>query len=249
MSPRIPNNITRLTGDYDAIELALRETTRGRWFLSTYLERNRSTETRMLLDAIAKLELAMRENGHVADSLAPMETLAQMRDGIMVARQDIATARRREGSPEWLPLPRFSFESLPDAMSDETRAIRAAAANLEMAAQALRTAGVFHGVAQQISDRVCDIQEACEAQEAAMLGTRRMAQLVAELESEILGALDERGESTEADAAEAPRDMHTIAEMDGRSEILAIRSEVLAELSAALDDTLTDEGLCAEPVR
>lgn len=250
MSPRIPNNVTRLTGDYDAIEHALRETTRGRWFLATYLERNRSAETRMLLDAIAKLESAMRENGHVAENLASIETLAQMRDSIMVARQDIAAAKRREGSPSWLPLPRFSFESIPDAVYDEMRAIRGAAANLEVAAQALRTAGVFHGVAQQISDRVHDIQDACDVQETAIAGTRRMAQLMSELEAEILGALDERTETGDAEGTETETcgDMHAIAQVDGRSEILAIRSEVLTELSAALDESLTDDEVCAEPV-
>jgi hypothetical protein len=49
-------NITALTSDYDAIERAIRETTRGRWFLNCYLQRNRSAETRVLLDAIARLE-------------------------------------------------------------------------------------------------------------------------------------------------------------------------------------------------
>lgn len=235
MSSRISNNITKLTGDYDAIECALRETTRGRWFLSTYLERNRSTETRMLLDAIAKLELAMRDNGHVAENLAPMETVAQLRDTIMTARHDIAATRRREGSPEWLPLPQFSFDSLPEAMHDETRAIRAAAANLKSAAQALRTAGVFQGVAQQISDRVCDIREACEAQEMVMQGTRRMAQLVAELEAEVLATLDGQGE-VDADA------------IDDEDGPLLIRAEVLTELSAALEESATVDVLHAEPV-
>ena len=238
MSSRL-HNVTAITGDYDAIERAIRETSRGRWFLATYVERNRTAETRMLLDAIARLESAMRDNGHVVENLKPMETLSALREGIGNARHDIARARRRESSPSWLPLPRFTFESIPDAVADETRAIKAAAANLEMAAQALRSAGVFHGVAQQISERVLDIVEACEAQEAATRGTRRMAQLLSELEAEIMGALD--GTENEADAIE------TQEAVDSAACGFTIPNEVIAELSAALADTLEDEETSGEP--
>jgi hypothetical protein len=47
------------TADYEAIEEALLQSTRGRWFLSEYNQRNRSAETNMLLGAITKLETAV----------------------------------------------------------------------------------------------------------------------------------------------------------------------------------------------
>ncbi len=42
--------------DYGLIESAVMETARGRWFLSEYARRNRSADTRILLDAIKRLE-------------------------------------------------------------------------------------------------------------------------------------------------------------------------------------------------
>ena len=48
--------------DYEAIETALRETERGRWFLAEHARRNRAAETRLLLQAIEKLERVMRGN-------------------------------------------------------------------------------------------------------------------------------------------------------------------------------------------
>ena len=42
--------------DFDAIEAAVKETERGRWFLSEYDRRRRGTETQVLLEAIAKLD-------------------------------------------------------------------------------------------------------------------------------------------------------------------------------------------------
>src|SRR3954464_13333739 len=42
--------------DYDAISAAFMETSRGRWFLGEYARRNRNADTRMVLDAVARIE-------------------------------------------------------------------------------------------------------------------------------------------------------------------------------------------------
>jgi hypothetical protein len=42
--------------DYEAIREAFMETARGRWFLDEYAQRNRNADTRMVLDAVAKIE-------------------------------------------------------------------------------------------------------------------------------------------------------------------------------------------------
>src|SRR5215475_1661632 len=42
--------------DYDAIREAFMETARGRWFLDEYAKRNRNADTRMVLDAVARIE-------------------------------------------------------------------------------------------------------------------------------------------------------------------------------------------------
>jgi hypothetical protein len=47
--------------DYDAIEAAVVETVRGRWFLAEYARRSRVDELRQMLDGLAKLEHTVRE--------------------------------------------------------------------------------------------------------------------------------------------------------------------------------------------
>ena len=42
--------------DFDAIREAFMETARGRWFLGEYAKRNRNADTRMVLDAVARIE-------------------------------------------------------------------------------------------------------------------------------------------------------------------------------------------------
>src|SRR3954453_3975000 len=50
--------------DYEAIREAFMETSRGRWFLSEYAKRNRNADTRMVLDAGARIgeNLAAQKN-------------------------------------------------------------------------------------------------------------------------------------------------------------------------------------------
>jgi hypothetical protein len=47
--------------DYDAIEAAVVETVRGRWFLAEYTRRSRVDEMRQMLEGLAKLEQTVRE--------------------------------------------------------------------------------------------------------------------------------------------------------------------------------------------
>jgi hypothetical protein len=58
--------------DFEAIEAAVLESPRGRWFLAEFTRRNRAADTLMLLDAIAKLErgVAVKSPHQVSDELA-----------------------------------------------------------------------------------------------------------------------------------------------------------------------------------
>lgn len=71
--------------DYDAIREAFMETARGRWFLGEYAKRNRNADTRMVLDAVAKIEetLAAQRQPVVEDRLP--EALVAIRNAIREA--------------------------------------------------------------------------------------------------------------------------------------------------------------------
>ena len=102
--------------DYDAISEAFMETSRGRWFLGEYARRNRNADTRMVLDAVARIEESMAaqrqpaaetdnglsealaairlavDEGRAAafaavDNLALEESLAPIRKGIRVIKE------------------------------------------------------------------------------------------------------------------------------------------------------------------
>lgn len=80
--------------DYDAISQAFMETSRGRWFLGEYAKRNRNADTRMVLDAVARIEeslAAQREPPPAADN-GLAEALAAIRIAVDEARGASAAA-------------------------------------------------------------------------------------------------------------------------------------------------------------
>jgi hypothetical protein len=73
--------------DYAAISEAFMETSRGRWFLTEYAKRNRNADTRMVLDAVARIEQSLAAQKE--------ETLAAQREGLAAQQQatDSAAAK------------------------------------------------------------------------------------------------------------------------------------------------------------
>jgi hypothetical protein len=74
--------------DYEAIREAFMETSRGRWFLGEYARRNRNTDTRMVLDAVARIE----ENLAAQKQPAPDHGLAEALDAIRSAVDEARAA-------------------------------------------------------------------------------------------------------------------------------------------------------------
>src|ERR1700704_4283301 len=72
--------------DYDAIREAFMETSRGRWFLSEYAKRNRNADTRMVLDAVARIEANLAAQNDAATERGLAEALAVIRDTVDEAR-------------------------------------------------------------------------------------------------------------------------------------------------------------------
>src|SRR5436305_2616426 len=71
--------------DYEAISAAFMETSRGRWFLGEYARRNRNADTRMVLDAVARIEQDLAAQKNAAEDRLPV-ALASIRQALDEAR-------------------------------------------------------------------------------------------------------------------------------------------------------------------
>src|SRR3974390_723264 len=86
--------------DYEAISHAFMETSRGRWFLGEYAKRNRNADTRMVLDAVARIEqsVAAQKKALADDRLD--EALAAIRRAVYEAQAAAAAAVQNLGLEE-----------------------------------------------------------------------------------------------------------------------------------------------------
>jgi hypothetical protein len=101
--------------DYAAIAEAFMETSRGRWFLTEYAKRNRNADTRMVLDAVARIEqnlTAQREEDlQRQESLHREEGLSAQQAAEAVA----AAAAAQERLTEALAAIRSSVEAAEES--------------------------------------------------------------------------------------------------------------------------------------
>src|SRR5450759_597875 len=72
--------------DYDAISAAFMETSRGRWFLGEYAKRNRNADTRMVLDAVARIEDSIAAQRQPPPDSGLAEALAAIRNAVDAAQ-------------------------------------------------------------------------------------------------------------------------------------------------------------------
>jgi hypothetical protein len=112
--------------DYAAISEAFMETSRGRWFLTEYAKRNRNADTRMVLDAVARIEQSLA--AHKEEALQSEESLQReesLRQEASLAAQERAAAAAAAAAAE-------------DSLAKALAAIRGAvAAAQESASEAL----------------------------------------------------------------------------------------------------------------
>jgi hypothetical protein len=78
--------------DYDAISEAFMETSRGRWFLGEYAKRNRNADTRMVLDAVARIEESIAAQRQRASESALVEALVAITHAVVEARAAASAA-------------------------------------------------------------------------------------------------------------------------------------------------------------
>src|SRR5437588_8774518 len=78
--------------DYDAISEAFMETSRGRWFLGEYAKRNRNADTRMVLDAVTRIEESIAAQRQQASNSGLVEALVAIRHAVVEARAAASAA-------------------------------------------------------------------------------------------------------------------------------------------------------------
>ncbi|MHC2626681.1 chemotaxis protein histidine kinase CheA [Bradyrhizobium huanghuaihaiense] len=129
--------------DYDAIREAFMETARGRWFLGEYAKRNRNADTRMVLDAVAKIE----------------ETLAAQRQPVVEDRlpEALVEIRRAIREAETIALAAFDPAALETSLAPIPRGVRI----IKEISWRWREIGADGRICDLIDSQLASIEAAC----------------------------------------------------------------------------------------
>jgi hypothetical protein len=101
--------------DYAAIAEAFMETSRGRWFLTEYAKRNRNADTRMVLDAVARIEQSLTDQ---REETLEREASLQREEGLsaqQAAEAVAAAAAAQDRLTEALAAIRHSVEAAEES--------------------------------------------------------------------------------------------------------------------------------------
>jgi hypothetical protein len=208
--------------DYDAISQAFMETSRGRWFLGEYAKRNRNADTRMVLDAVERIEQTIAaERPPAAEDRLP-EALAAIRLAVeqgqaaaaaavesLAADENLAPIRKgariiREISWRWREIGADS--RICDLLDSQVGAIEAACGQISSESPLTALSAAFDLIGDRIAefddgDAEAAIGVPAEAVVEAAETVELAAELV-ELPAEAADAADEADEAAEM-AAEA----------------------------------------------
>src|SRR3954465_7001349 len=143
--------------DYDAIESAVMETDRGRWFLKEYTRRNRNADTQVLLDAIGRLEQAVAGERGAPEMDRPRANLKEMATAIDRTKADIASAHAVEQEHSRLFEASEALDAITRTTELPTSDILAAAENIQESAWTLREGGADPQLCDELDRRATEI--------------------------------------------------------------------------------------------
>jgi len=178
------------TADYEAIEEALLQSTRGRWFLSEYNQRNRSADTNMLLGAITKLETAVLTPQKSAENTHIRSNLIEMAKAISQTRNEIAAMRSANQDDCQFTTATEELGAIVEATEKATSDILEAAENIQELAWVLREKGSEDDACDRLDARATDIYTACSFQDLTGQRTSKVVNTLNFLENRVLAMID-----------------------------------------------------------
>lgn len=194
--------------EYEAIEEAIMQNPRGRWFLTEYARRNRAADTNRLLEAIDRLYNAALEtrerpaetHGDGAMAKADLDILwarlQDMRDAIDTARRDMAEIKPRE--TEHFASAEEDAAAVATASERATLDILAAVERLQDIADRLRTGGADDDLCEEVETHARGIFMASAFQDITGQRIARLVGALTDLDRRIAAIMAQGGHAAVA---------------------------------------------------
>jgi hypothetical protein len=171
--------------DYEAIEAAVMETTRGRWFLTEYARRNRTADTRQILTAIERLENMMGGERASLGLERVRVDLMEMARAIARTKTEIAALRPNGEGIGHLEEATEALDAIVRTTERATSDILESAEAIQEAAWTLRETDADSRLCDILDQRATDIYTACSFQDLTAQRTVKVVQALRYLEGRV----------------------------------------------------------------
>jgi chemotaxis protein CheZ len=215
--PKGPARKPGLAEHYATLEATLGATPLGLWFLTEYARRNRTAETQMLLDAIAKLETAVLKPRRPAAPANVLAELIEMSEAITRTRREIAQIRPPHQFDKQLISATEELDHIVEATEKATSEILSAAEEIQEVAWTLREKGVEIELCDRLDHRATDIYTACSFQDITGQRTGKVVRTLRFIEQRINAMIQIWGVDDVASRVDRiASNIESDAEADGR---------------------------------
>jgi chemotaxis regulatin CheY-phosphate phosphatase CheZ len=183
--PSLPVPAHPTESDYEAIEAAVMETMRGRWFLAEYAKRNRQADTSVLLAALDRIESVIRNERTAKPEDRVRDDLIEMSKAISRTKAEIASIKPDAAHHGKFGEATEELDSIVASTETATSDILAAAEQIQEIAWTLREHGVEPEVCDLLDTKATDVYTACSFQDLTGQRTRKVIQVMRYLEGRI----------------------------------------------------------------
>ena len=181
---------TGTESDFEAIELAVMETERGRWFLDQYASRNRHADTQVLLTALSRIEKSIAIHREPTEIDKFRLDVLEMSRAIAKTHAEIAAIKPNELGGGRLFQASGELDSIVSATEQATSEILAAAEKIQETAWTLRESGVEGSVCDGLDERATEIYMACSFQDLTAQRIRKVIDALGFLEKRVNTMVD-----------------------------------------------------------
>jgi chemotaxis regulatin CheY-phosphate phosphatase CheZ len=171
--------------DYEAIEGAVMETARGRWFLAEYARRNRHADTTMLLKALDRIEAVVRGERSVESVDRIRFDLVEMSKAIARTKTEIAAMKPDADHHGKFGEATEELDSVVQATEAATSDILECAERIQEIAWTLREQGLDASVCDLLDTKATEVYTACSFQDLTGQRTRKVIGVLRYLEGRI----------------------------------------------------------------
>lgn len=231
------------TEDYEAIQAAVMETARGRWFLTEYARHNRTADTKMLLGAIEKLHGSLIQQEEATDTSRIKNELMDIAGAIANTKQEIAAMGAQDDGEDRIATASIELDAIVTTAEKATGDILNHAEQIQEIAWTLRENGIDESSCAALDNHATEIYTACSFQDLTGQRTQKIIKILAFIDQRIETMTDIWNPDSRQD--EASSDGQSVGMIsDSRPDAHLLNGpqiETMASSQEEIDDVLSDD--------